>query len=88
MLNLWHNVGDTSSRLVELHDDGDESIPGPTTTEAAIPLRAPAPKTYALPTQWEQHKDRIRQLYLDENKPLREVMEIMGRDYGHFGRYV
>lgn len=88
MLNFWHNVGDTSSRLVELHEDGDESIPDLTTAEAAIPLRAPAPKTYALPAQWEQHRDRIRQLYLDENKPLREVMEIMGRDYRHFGRYV
>ncbi|EJP61945.1 uncharacterized protein BBA_09101 [Beauveria bassiana ARSEF 2860] len=46
---------------------------------------ASAPKRYALPTDWDQHKETIRRLYLDENEPLKEVMAIMGRDYGHFG---
>ncbi|GIK07254.1 hypothetical protein Aspvir_002912 [Aspergillus viridinutans] len=83
MLNSGHNASDASSRLVGLRD-ADETIG--LTTEGPPKLSAPsAPKVYALPTEWEQHKQKIRQLYLDENKPLREVMAIMDRDHGHFG---
>jgi hypothetical protein len=81
-----HNASDASSRLVELLDCDEKTG---LTTEEPAQLGAPsAPKRYALPTDWEQHKGTIRQLYLDENKPLREVMAIMLQDYGHFGRYV
>jgi hypothetical protein len=31
---------------------------------------------------WEPFKARIRQLYLDEDRPLKDVMAIMERDYG------
>ena len=31
---------------------------------------------------WEPFKARIRQLYLEEDKPLKDVMAIMERDYG------
>lgn len=92
MLNPGHNSGEASSWLVDL-PDGDETM-GPTMEDAArlsalsAPSAPPAPKTYALPTAWEQHKDKIRRLYLDENKPLREVMTVLHRDHGHFGRYV
>jgi hypothetical protein len=81
MLNSRQNAGDASSRPVE------ETV-GLTTGDPAH-LGAPsARKKYASPADWERHKEKIRQLYLDENQPLREVMAVMGRDDGHFGRYV
>lgn len=86
MLNPRHNYGDDSSRLVEL-GDGNETMG--LIMEDPVQLNAPsAPKRYALPIEWEQNKEKIRQLYLDENRPLREVMAIMNRDQGHFGRYI
>ena len=37
------------------------------------------------PDVWETHRLTIKRLYLDEDKPLKEVMAIMQRDYGHRG---
>jgi hypothetical protein len=31
---------------------------------------------------WEHHRARIRQLYLDEDRPLKEVIAIMQREHG------
>jgi Clr5 domain len=31
---------------------------------------------------WEPHRARIKQLYLEEDRPLKEVMAIMQRDHG------
>jgi Clr5 domain len=31
---------------------------------------------------WEPFRARIRQLYLEEDRPLKDVMAIMERDYG------
>ena len=42
-------------------------------TVAAAPL-AKWPSSEA---DWEKHKVRIKQLYLEEDKPLKEVMAIM-----------
>ncbi|ROW04866.1 hypothetical protein VMCG_04885 [Cytospora schulzeri] len=33
------------------------------------------------PRVWEDHKDKIRHLYLDQGKPLKEVIETMARAY-------
>ncbi|KAJ4325083.1 hypothetical protein N0V84_003626 [Fusarium piperis] len=75
-----HNASDDSP-------NSDEAI-APTRTESSMQLGAPsAPKRYALPIDWDQHKEKIRQLYLDEDKTLAKVMEIMTRDHGHNGRY-
>jgi len=86
MFNPRHNASDASSGLVELLD-GDATLG--LTTENPAQLGAPsAPKRSALPSGWDQHKERIRRMYLDENHPLKEVMATMSRDYGHIGRYV
>ncbi|KAJ1679997.1 hypothetical protein EV182_000898 [Spiromyces aspiralis] len=89
MLNPRHIANDAGSRLVELPDGDDEMIgltSGDATKDAAAQLSAPsAPKRYALLTHWEQHKETIRHLYLDEKRPLKEVMEIMERDHRHWG---
>ena len=37
------------------------------------------------PDIWETHRLTIKRLYLDEDKPLKEVMAIMQRDHGHKG---
>ena len=49
----------------------------------------PRPQTGTRPSReqvpaeaWEQFKDTIRQLYLEERKPLKEVMNIMADKYG------
>ena len=36
---------------------------------------------YATEVDWELHRDTITELYSEQNKPLREVMEIMQRDH-------
>ncbi|KAI2615108.1 Clr5 domain-containing protein [Hypoxylon sp. NC1633] len=40
------------------------------------------PKTYAAPSEWESCKETIRSLYLEQKKTLREVQDIMAKDYG------
>lgn len=32
--------------------------------------------------EWAAHMPAIKRLYIDEDRPLREVMDIMSRDYG------
>lgn len=40
------------------------------------------------PGEWERYKSTIQHLYVTENKKLREVMEIMNRDYKFAATYV
>jgi len=40
------------------------------------------------PGEWELHKSTIQRLYVAERRKLREVMEIMNRDYGFAATYV
>ncbi|KAJ3494040.1 hypothetical protein NLG97_g4338 [Lecanicillium saksenae] len=51
----------------------------------AVSTQPNAPKRYTLAADWDQYKETIRRLYLDDNEPLKEVMAIMARDYGHVG---
>jgi len=37
---------------------------------------------------WEHHRMIFEQLYSAECRPLKEVREVMERDYGFFGTYV
>ena len=46
----------------------------------------PISSRYASPKDWEQHKETIRWLYLDQRHTLTKVMEIMREDFGHEGR--
>jgi hypothetical protein len=49
-------------------------------------LRAQAgtrPSREQVPAEaWEQYKSTIRTLYLEERKPLKEVMSVMAEQYG------
>ncbi|KAH0544246.1 hypothetical protein GP486_008527 [Trichoglossum hirsutum] len=38
-------------------------------------------QTYATETDWELHREKITELYSEQDKPLGEVMEIMQRDH-------
>ncbi|KAM0187308.1 hypothetical protein ACHAPI_011221 [Fusarium lateritium] len=78
------NTENDNSRLVELRESNNTTI-GLTTQDPAQFSAPSAPKRYALPKDWEQHRERIRQLYLEENKPLKEVMIILRQDVGHIG---
>lgn len=79
------SLPDFSAGLVEVLD-GDQTATLTTQDPAQLGLPSVV-KRYALPIEWEQRKPLIRQLYLAENKPLREVIEILGK-HGHYGRYV
>ncbi|UPL02776.1 hypothetical protein LCI18_013710 [Fusarium solani-melongenae] len=88
MSNPAPNAGDTSPLTVERPNSDETITPTTTTTEDSAQLGAPsAPRRYALPTDWGQDKEKIRQLYLVEDKTLAKVMEIMARDHGHNGRH-
>ncbi|KAK7946824.1 uncharacterized protein PG986_011145 [Apiospora aurea] len=39
-------------------------------------------KAWASAQEWESHRETITRLFWDENRPLREVVEIMSRDHG------
>ena len=40
---------------------------------------------YATRADWNRNFNTIKRLYVDEDKTLKEVMEIMARDYNHRG---
>lgn len=41
--------------------------------------------TWAREEDWDSHRSIFTHLYIDERKTLKEVMDIMQRDYGFFG---
>ena len=42
---------------------------------------------YATLDDWEPHRATITRLYQEENKTLRETMDIMAREHGFFATY-
>jgi len=53
----------------------------------AVQLGAlPIISQHASPKDWEQHKETIRWLYLDQKHTLTEVMKIMREEFDHDGR--
>ena len=48
-------------------------------------MSASAGKPWAAPEDWDRHRQTIKRLYFDEDKTLKEVMNIMAEDYGHWG---
>ncbi|KAM0259741.1 hypothetical protein ACHAQJ_003177 [Trichoderma viride] len=62
------------------------STPSTSQRKDSISLRAQAgtrPSREQVPAEaWEQYKSTIRALYLEERKPLKEVMNIMSEQYG------
>jgi hypothetical protein len=58
-----------------------ESTLAPGTQAVAAPL---SPK-YASPSEWNRVRPLIKQLYVDEDRTLKEVMDILLRDHGHIG---
>ncbi|KAI1457932.1 Clr5 domain-containing protein [Annulohypoxylon moriforme] len=48
------------------------------------------PKPYAIPSEWEAHRDTIKKLYLEQNKTLKQVEQTMAKDhkfYATIGMY-
>ena len=39
---------------------------------------------WAMPTDWEKHRETIRRLYVQEKRSLKEVMHIMGAQYDFY----
>ena len=44
--------------------------------------RKPMPRTSTTTSDWEEHYDKIKRLWIDENKTLPETMEIMANAHG------
>lgn len=55
----------------------------PTTQEPGLRFRC-SERTQKFPTEveWARHRQKIKQLYMDEDRTLHDVMEIMKRDFG------
>ncbi|KAI1823691.1 hypothetical protein F4861DRAFT_310135 [Xylaria intraflava] len=43
---------------------------------------------WATPEDWDAHQETIRRLYLDEKRPLKDVVVIMESEYGFRATYV
>jgi len=43
---------------------------------------------WATPEEWDAHQETIRRLYLDEKRPLKDVVVIMETHYGFRATYV
>lgn len=50
-------------------------------THEATNTRAPGPGRCPSRYDWSKHISTIKRLYIDEDKPLKEVMEIMQKDH-------
>jgi hypothetical protein len=62
------------------------STPGPQTFTMSLPFRSAV--GFARPEDWECHKQRIAQLYWEEDRPLREVADIMSEKHNFKATYV
>ncbi|KAH8884088.1 hypothetical protein GQ53DRAFT_752404 [Thozetella sp. PMI_491] len=51
-------------------------------------MSSSVPKRRLRDTDWSLYEGKIKQLYVVEDKPLGEVMDIMSRDHGFRARYV
>lgn len=49
---------------------------------SAYPQLQNRPKKYAAPSEWESLRGVIKSLYLEQNKTLKEVRQIMAKDHG------
>jgi hypothetical protein len=56
-----------------------ESTLAPGTQAVAAPLSRKSPSQSA----WERVRPLIKQLYVDEDRTLKEVMDTLVRDHGH-----
>jgi hypothetical protein len=68
-------------KLSELEASSLPAKPQPEQPTAAVASQAQWPKSEE---DWAKHRARIKQLYLDDDKPLKEVMAIM--EATHFFR--
>lgn len=55
---------------------------------ATMTLAIPSQTNWATPDAWATHRELITRLYWDEDKPLKDVQEIMIQDHGFQATYV
>lgn len=66
------------------------AVPTPQQADAQQPFAPPIPGRHASASRrskyssldWDAHRETIRRLYMDEEKPLKETMEIMAEQHG------
>lgn len=61
-------------KLLEMEASSLPAKPEPAWPTTAVDSQAQWPKSEE---DWAKHRARIKQLYLDDDKPLKEVMAIM-----------
>lgn len=61
-------------------DDEEEGGKGASPVAAQVPQRRR--RRDISQEEWAAHMPTIKSLYIDEKRPLKQVMEIMARDYG------
>ena len=56
--------------------------------QTLTPAGTPARKDWATTEDWEKSRETFKQLYLDQDKSLKEVMTIMERDHAFYATSV
>lgn len=64
-----------------LSPTGNPFLPNHETQPAPKSLRIPRPARTPSRYDWSKHKPTIKRLYMDEDKTLREMMDIMEREH-------
>ncbi|KAL5596770.1 uncharacterized protein BROUX77_006718 [Berkeleyomyces rouxiae] len=67
--------------LSQQYDERPSSGVSSNHQSALSPVSGGGTKSWATPADWVHYRDHITQLYIEEDKPLKEVMDIMARDY-------
>ena len=92
---ILNNIGDPYSTY---HPESAWSVPivpqgteastvGPTTTRSTSRNRQPRQHRHT-DEEWERYEQKIKRLYIDEGKALREVKKIMAREHDFNPSYV
>lgn len=69
----------------EGHNERMESTQHQSSTNQEPPLRSRCSektRRFSSEVQWSRHRQTIKKLYMDEDRTLHDVMEIMKRDFG------
>jgi hypothetical protein len=82
------SVSAVLGQLAQTSVANPHSLPDASTAETFGSRAAPqSSKTWATPTDWELYHDEIVRLYIDDDKPLKEVMDVMATEHGFHATY-
>lgn len=72
---------ETAERLSQHNVNLSSPTKGPSVLEPYGDANASKSKVDRSRLDWNRHKSSIKRLYIDENRPLKEVMRVMEKEY-------